>query len=78
MKWWCRAALTAGLGRGGVGGYRGPPSELGGAHETVVMPLPPVAVTSVGVLAGDIGVAAFDGVEVAPLPAVLPAVTMNV
>jgi hypothetical protein len=55
-----------------------PPFEAGGEKLTAACALPAVAVTLVGAPGTVEGVTLLEGVEVAPVPAELAAVTVNV
>jgi hypothetical protein len=55
-----------------------PPFEAGAIQLTVACALPAVAVTAVGGSGRRAGVTAFDAADVAPVPTLLVAVTVNV
>ena len=55
-----------------------PPFEAGGEKLTAACALPAVAVTPVGAPGTVAGVTLFEGLEAAPVPTALVAVTVNV
>ena len=56
-----------------------PPSEAGGANETLAEPFPAVATAPVGAPGVEAdGVTALDGVDAGPVPALFVAVTVKV